>query len=495
MQSFKSREIKEKVSQGDMQTKIIGLDKRLDKHSNPKRVLNKGNLSSQEFKQLLKKIADDEVKITPPSEGDNKSSAFDMFSFEFDDQAFNVHLSQQLVGRGAHATVDNETSLILVLSAMYAGAKDKSEILQSMLTAKVFGRVYDKDGTVLNKKGAEGLVKYLQEKQDWLDSHYLQSKIFIKAFRKTPQKFTMDHSSTDVWVQAEALFKAEKAWGGKAPKKDKWNPADVWIYYEDLPQHDNIDDLNVYLYDSVKNKKGVIGVSLKKGVGKGKLEYFNIGTNPEINVKNIKSLLGKNFTLGVNLDFKGDGVDGITLAYRIYDAKSTVPISGEGTGKNAMQGRVKLGMIDELSGGKYADKIKNAGGPNILQWDRVKKEYTLTANGLKKFKAIETKWHKMKSWSNVAFKRGASRGGYERAFGSGVVGFHKELNKGHPVGKKHNPWKENQGKAMINSKFQSITLVWLLSKMPQKEQNDLAAGLLKYAKSMSKWSSAFAKLS
>jgi hypothetical protein len=493
MRSFKNLN---ELSQKDMQVKVVGLDKRLDKHaSNVKRVVNKGNLSSQEFKQILKKIADAEVKVTPPSEGDNKSAAFDMFSFEFEDKAFEVHLATPIVGRGTHATVDNETSLILVLSAMYAGAKDKSDILQKMLDAKVFGRVYDKDGTVLNKRSAEGLVKYMQEKQDWLDSHYMQSKKFIKAFTKTPQKLTIDHSKIDVWQQAQALFKAEQAWGGKAPDKDKWNPADVWIYYGDLPNHDNIDDLNLYLYDSVKNKKGIVGVSLKKGVGKGKLEYFNIGTNPEINVKTVKGLFGRNFTLGVDLDFKGDGLDGITLAYRIFQGSDSEAIRGEGTGKNAMQGKVYLEMIDELSGGNYADKIRSAGGPNILIWDKRKKEYTLTANGLSKYKAIEKKWHKMKSWSNVTYKRDASRGGYNRAFGSGVTGFLKELNKGKPSGKKWKPWKENQGKSMINSKFQSITLIWLLNKMPQKSQNKLAAGLLKFAKSQSKWSSAHAKLS
>jgi hypothetical protein len=494
MYTFKSFRIAE-TTQKAMQAKIVDLDKRLDKHSNTKRVLNKGKVSSQEFKQILKKVADGNIKVTPPKEGQNDSSAFDMFSFEFQDKAFHVHLSNPVVGRGTHATVDNETSLILVLSAMYAGAKDKSGILQKMLDAKVFGRVYDKDGTVLNKKSAEGLVAYMQEKQDWLDSHYNQSQVFIKAFTKTPKKLTIDHSGIDIWQQAQGLFKAEKAWGGKAPDKDKWNPGDVWIYYEDLPDHATIDELNTYLYNSVKNKKGVVGVSLKKGQGKGKLQYFNIGKNPEIKVDKIEGNFGKNFTLGVDLDFIGDGLDGVSLAYRIFQGKDSESIRGEGTGKNAMQGKVKLEMIDQLSGGTYADRIRSAGGPNILQWDKKKQEYSLTANGLSKFKAIETKWHKMKSWKNVSFKRNASRGGYDAAFGNGVVGFLKELNKGYPIGKKHKPWKENQGKSTVNSKFQSIELIYLLSKMPQKEQNDLAAGLLKYAKSMSKWSSAFAKLS
>ena len=70
-----------------------------------------------------------------------------------------------------------------------------------------------------------------------------------------------------------------------------------------------------------------------------------------------------------------------------------------------------------------------------------------------------------------------------------------ELNKGYPSGKnKYKPWKENQGKSMINSRFQTIEMVWLLNKMPQDEQNALAVGLLKFAKSMSDWSAPHAKL-
>ena len=47
---------------------------------------------------------------------------------------------------------------------------------------------------------------------------------------------------------------------------------------------------------------------------------------------------------------------------------------------------------------------------------------------------------------------------------------------------------------MINSRFQTIEMVWLLNKMPQDEQNALAVGLLKFAKSMSDWSAPHAKL-
>ena len=494
MKSFKSH--MSEMSQKDLQAAIIKLDKRLDKHSNTGRVMNPQGVSAPEFKQILKKGLDIEgdVKVIPPSEGENKSSKFNMFSFELDGKDMKITLADVVAGRGSKSTDANEESLLLVMSAMYAGGKDKEGIAVKATEADVFKRCYDKNGKQFTITSAKELVAYVEEKQDWFDSHIAQASVFIKAFPKTPQKLVMDYSQIDVWKQAEGLFKKDPGFGGSSPDKDKWNPADVWMYYDDLPTHKTIDELNKYLYDSIKQKKGIVGVSLKKGTGK--LSFHNIGTDPEIDVKTVKSQFGRNFTLGVDMEFMGEGIPSdFSLYFRIFQASDKESIRGEGTGKNAMQGKVKLEMMDVLSGGKYAERIRSAGGPNILKWDKNKKEYSLTSNGLKKFKSVERKWKSMRRWKNIKYKQGANLGEYERAFGRGVNGFLNELNKGYPSGKnKYKPWKENQGKSMINSRFQTIEMVWLLNKMPQDEQNALAVGLLKFAKSMSDWSAPHAKL-
>ena len=482
------------MSKKDLQTKLVGLDKRLDKHSNAGRVMNTGKLSKDEFKQLLKKkVADGDVEVIPPSTGDNKSSQFDMFSFELDGKSMSITLSNPVAGRGSKSTDANEESLMLVISAMYAGAKSKEEIAVKAQDKSIFGRCVDKAGKTFTITHAKELIVYLEEKQDWFDSHLAQAKVFIGAFKSTPKYICMDRAGIAIWKQAEALFKAEEGFGGSAPDKDKWNPADIWVYYEDTPTFKSIDDLNKYLYDSIKNKNGIIGVSLKKG--SGNLSFVNVGKNPEIDVTSVKSQFGKNFTLGVDMEFLGKGIPSdFSLYFRIFQASDKESIRGEATGKNAMQGKVKLEMIDVLSGGKYSERIRAAGGPNILKWDKNKKEYELTANGLKKFKAIEKKWKSMRRWKNIKYKQGANLSQYEKTFSFGVNGFLNELNKGKPSGKKFIPWKENQGKSMINSRFQTIEMVWLFNKMPQQQQNDLAAGLLKFAKSMSEWSAAHAKL-
>jgi hypothetical protein len=493
MKSFKLH-LKE-LSKKDLQQKVVGLDTRLDKHSNAGRVMNTGKLSKDEFKQLLKKkVADGDVEVIPPSTGANKSSQFDLFSFELDGKSMAITLSNPVAGRGSKSTDANEESLMLVISAMYSGAEGKDEIAVKAQDKSIYERCVDKAGKTFTITHAKELIVYLEEKQDWFDSHIAQAKVFIKDFPKTPKYICMDRAGIEIWKQAEALFKAEEGFGGGAPDKDKWNPADIWVYYEDTPKFDTIDDLNKYLFDSIKNKNGIIGVSLKKGTGK--LSYVNVGKNPEVDVTNVKSQFGKNFTLGVDMEFLGKGIPSdFSLYFRIFQASDKESIRGEATGKNAMQGKVKLDMIDVLSGGKYSERIRAAGGPNILKWDKNKKEYSLTANGLKKFKSVEKKWKKMRRWKNIKYKAGATLAEYERAFSNGVVGFLEELNKGYPTSKtKYRPWKENQGKSMINSRFQTIEMVWLFNKMPQEQQNNLAAGLLKFAKSMSDWSAAHAKL-
>ena len=492
MDSFKTH--LSEMSKKDLQTKLVGLDKRLDKHSNAGRVMNTGKLSKDEFKQLLKKkVADGDVEIVPPSTGENKSSQFDMFSFELDGKSMSITLSNPVAGRGSKSTDANEESLMLVISAMYSGAKSKEEIAVKAQDKSIYEKCVDKAGKKFTNTHAKELIVYLEEKQDWFDSHLAQAKVFISAFPTTPKYICMDRAGIAIWKQAEALFKAEKGFGGSAPDKDKWNPADIWVYYEDTPTFKSIDDLNKYLYDSIKQKKGIIGVSLKKGTGK--LSFVNVGKNPEVDVTNVKSQFGKNFTLGVDMEFLGKGIPSdFSLYFRIFQASDKESIRGEATGKNAMQGKVKLEMIDILSGGKYSERIRAAGGPNILKWDKNKKEYELTANGLKKFKSIEKKWKSMRRWKNIKYKAGANLSQYEKTFSQGVNGFLNELNKGKPSGKKFIPWKENQGKSMINSRFQTIEMVWLFNKMPPQQQNDLAAGLLKFAKSMSEWSAAHAKL-
>ena len=492
MKRFKSH-LKEMTKKA-LQQKIADLDDRLDTHSNAGRVMNTGKLSSQEFKKLLKKkVADSDVKIVPPSTGANKSSQFDLFTFELDGKSMDVTLSNPVAGRGSKSTDKNEESLMLVISAMYDGADGKDEIKSTALEKSVYSICVDKSGKEFGITHARELMNYLEEKEDWFDSHLAQASVFVEKFTKKPISIEMDRSNINIWKQAEALFKAEEGFGGKAPDKDKWNPADIWVFYEDTPTFDNIDELNQYLFDSIENEDGIIGVSLKKGTGK--LDLVNVGKNPEINVKDIKSQFGRNFTLGVDMEFLGDGIPAdFSLYFRIFQAKDNEMIRGEATGKNAMQGKVKLDMIDTLSGGKYSERIKNAGGANILKWDKNKKQYSLTANGLKKFKSIEKKWKKMRRWRSIKYKKGSTLAEYERAFSSGVNGFLKELNRGRPSGQKYVAWKENQGKSMINSRFQTIEMVWLFNKMPQDQQRSLAAGLLKFAKSMSDWSAAHAKL-
>ena len=70
---------------------------------------------------------------------------------------------------------------------------------------------------------------------------------------------------------------------------DKWNPSDVWIIYdENIPKFNHLREINLYLYKSIINNEGIVGLSLKKG--DGKLEEINF-TKTKLNISSFKILL------------------------------------------------------------------------------------------------------------------------------------------------------------------------------------------------------------
>ena len=45
--------------------------------------------------------------------------------------------------------------------------------------------------------------------------------------------------------------------------KDKWNPADVWLEYQDVPTFDTLAKLNNYLEDLIISQRGEIWIFIK----------------------------------------------------------------------------------------------------------------------------------------------------------------------------------------------------------------------------------------
>ena len=160
----------------------------------------------------------------------------------------------------------------------------------------------------------------------------------------------------------------------------------------------------------------LIGISLKKG--SGILGYKNYHEPDKINLKKVDLKMSALGSLAGTLSFVGDGVDDMSLAFRIFSAKDTDLIRGEGEkkGAEAVQGKVALELLDTFTGKSWKRSITAAGGADILELEKGK--WIFTTNGKKKFKTAKANWAFISKRRNLTFARGASKVNHSNAFRS-----------------------------------------------------------------------------
>jgi len=122
-----------------------------------------------------------------------------------------------------------------------------------------------------NEFSLDDTLEWYNENPSWQKSHdkqldrlmeLLPNKSNIKRLVKGNSKYPLN-------ILARELLTDRK---GTSVNIAKWNPADVWIEYndfdfEDLSLVDNIESLNEYLDEALIEGKWVLGLSLKKGEG------------------------------------------------------------------------------------------------------------------------------------------------------------------------------------------------------------------------------------
>ena len=123
----------------------------------------------------------------------------------------------------------------------------------------VYTRVYGANGKALNESGALGLVQWLfddkQISKGWTKSHLGQSKSFIGKFNNTPLKFIKDRANIPIVQMARTIFSTSVP--DQEFDKDKWNPADVWLEYEDVPIIFNLNTIKQLSRGFYKRFKGL----------------------------------------------------------------------------------------------------------------------------------------------------------------------------------------------------------------------------------------------
>jgi len=119
--------------------------------------------------------------------------------------------------------------------------------------------------------GWEDTLSWYQENPSWAKSHNKQLDRLLELLPNKPniRSLVKGNSKYPLNVLARELLTNKK---GSGTNIAKWNPADVWIEYddfnfEDISFMDDIESLNTYLDEALIEGKWVLGLSLKKGQG------------------------------------------------------------------------------------------------------------------------------------------------------------------------------------------------------------------------------------
>jgi len=476
------------------------------------RVSNPKNLSDKDFIALIKTTFDGASDITKlkPEEGQNTSRTWPMFLFNYGGKVDNrVWLTGEIKGRGSKQTNEQEISWLLVLSAMYynmdkvRASEDPIEqaILNEMLDQNVYQRVYGTTGKALNKSGAEGLVSWLSGNPDWLAGHLKQCSAFTNTVGNAPARFVKDNKDIAIVAHAKEVFHTSVP--DQKFDKDKWNPADVWLEYEDFSPTDfeTLDDMNRYLKNSISASNGIIGVSLKKGTS-GPKAINMAGHIPDYDVTGLTLEYGELLAQNVDTEYAGTELTGYSVMYRLFSASTKETIRGEADKKGslAMHGKVFLEYLDFLSGENKVDAVESVKGIHV-KMNKKTNEYEFTRDGAKAFSKVKSAWKKLQSSDIFTYN---SRGqkdtmDYIRLFNGttkvkeskqAFLKYITEIGKAKKIS-------EVSMQTRLSARFQTIVLGAIFAKMKQENKTEffwIVLGMLLYGKSESQWSAPHLKV-
>ena len=500
--SFKGyqQHLTEETKNREIQTKFVkagmGYMTKSSRVSNPKK------LSNADFIKLIKSTLPDvgDVRIIAPNDPGSESGSFPTFVFTYDGEERTFVMTAELKGRGTKGTVNQEISWLMALSAMYNDSKIKTDddLYEGMLKPMAYTKVYGESGKALDEREAKGYVGWLFEQtqidKGWVASHLGQCKKFVSQYPSKPLRFVKDRSNLPVVELAKKVFSTSVP--DQEFDKDKWNPADVWLEYEDVPTFSSLAGLNNYLEDSIKSSKGIIGVSLK--LGKSSVTRINLrGERPEYEVTDFDLHYGDLFAQNVPAEYSGEGLTGYSVTYRVFDAKASSTIRGEAQKKKSLaaHGKVYLRYLDFLMGRdrveKSVESVKGILVKEISNNDKkIPNRYEFTSDGKKAFKRVRRSWPILKTSDVMEFASTAFPANYDK------LSSEKEFLDYMAEYAHKKKLKEKQMQTRVSIRFQTLVLGAMFASIKKKsvdKLHEVVLGMLLYGKSESTWSAPHVK--
>ena len=498
MKTFKGyqRYLVEKTAQTAVQKKLV--DAGMGEMTNPERVSNPKKLSSAAFIKLIKDTFEvSNVQEIAANEPGSESGSFPTFIFMYDGEERKMVLTAEIKGRGSKGTIAQEVSWLLALSALYNDntIKTPQQLQEGMIKKMAYQKVYDEKGSPLNESKAKGLIAWLfnkKQEKTWLPSHLGQCKKFINNYKGGgPSKFIKDRPDRPIVQLAKSIFSTSVP--DQEFDKDKWNPADVWLEYEDVPAYTSLTQLNNYLEDSILGPSCTIGVSLK--LGTDKVTNINMkGGRPEYEVTDFDLWYGDLFAQNVPAEYKGNELAGYSVTYRVFDANAKSTIRGEANRKlsKAAHGKVYLKYLDFLMGGKrtYVRRVEGVKGILVKELGSKSYRYEFTRDGITAFNKIKKVWPLLRDSDIMKFAGTAFPANYDKLLDEkeflDYLGEYAQKKK----------LKEKQMQTRVSVRFQTLRLGSLfagIKKGSKDRLHEVALGMLLYGKSESSWSAPHVK--
>jgi len=367
-----------------------------------------------------------------------------------------------------------------------------------MLAKDVYKRVYGANGKALDRAGAVGLATWLKKKPEWLKGHLAQCGKFIKGVDRAPAKFVKDRSNIPIVKRAKELFHTSVP--DQKFDKDKWNPADVWLEYDEfVPEnYSTLDDINRYLKESILGSSfGILGVSLKAGNGPPK--KINVkGSIPNYEVTGFKLSYGEFLAQNVTTEYAGNELTGYSVMYRLFDANADSTIRGEAGKKKslAMHGKVFLQYMDYLVGRGRVKSVESVKGVLVKQ-DK-DGNYEFAGNGARALSKVKRMWKILIS-DQTMFQYNSKgvkdTNTYIKLLNTNTSD-QEFLDYLTTIGKEKRI-SEVSMQTRVSARFQTLVLGALfvaIKKKSAKKLYEIALGMLLYGKSESQWSAPHLKV-
>jgi len=291
----------------------------------------------------------------------------------------------------------------------------------------------------------EKMIKQLPK--DWVSSSIKGANILLDTFKKPGYIFHRGSKSVDL---IEKKFKEINKDEGAFGNLNKWSPADIYLIKKDFafPGFDKINTLkalNAYMLKYL-NSKEVIGVSLKKITGNGKLSYKNIPIKKDSKKDKIKYTGYQINPTAIDCYLIAEA-NGVKIQFRSFGGEvSLTGWQGEVKGASANQGKISLGPLN----------------------------YVL-------------KRHKLNTLPNDSASKAKSNiSGHQKIISTMLQKYSKQKLGAGFVKAQSNKWRY--------SKYLCLMLIDILEKTSKSKAGDVLTDIYLYASSQSVYSGPYAKL-